>query len=697
MASTHTTNLGIEKIGFGEQDGTWGTVTNTNFDLIDEAINGIVTVSLPAIGTSGTPNDIDITEGTSSDGRNAFIELTDGGDLGGTAFVRITPNDAEKIVFIRNSLTASRAVNVFQGTYNASNDYTVTAGEDVILKFDGAGTGAVVSSVLLNPRLTAVFTDTISENTAATGVTIEGVLLKDSIVAVDTINESTPAAGVTIDGVLLKDNGITMIGALDADTITTAGALTLQSFGATAVTLNSADVTVDLPLKVDQIDDISGLGVFIEGVKLQTDVLYVDTINELTPTLGVTIEGTLNSTIDDAVVSGVTTAMTLTHTTSGTTANGIGVGLDFVAETTAGNEIGAQIEAVVTDVTSASEDFDLAFNLMAAGAAATERMRITAAGNVGIGVTAPERLLHVRRGAGAGTVTDGSTYLAVLDSNADCVLQLRSPDTDTQFIRFSTPSAFSRAAISYNGTSSDLTLQSDAQTSFNTGGGNERMRIDSSGNVGIGLTSPAYTFDVTNIGTDFAPAIRARDNGAASSWARLDLEHRLASGPFIMYQTNAGQVGIRNDSTLTAANMTFVAGGTGNPSEFVFQSAVGTEVMRIDSVGNVLVGGTATPTSSVGNLALFNGTAPTAGPANGIVLYSEDVTASAELKVMDEANNITTLSPHNFSLIPDGPSEDMAWAHYSERDGKKINVDMLKLARLMEGLTGEKLVYQENS
>ena len=35
MPSTYTTNLGIEKIATGEQSGTWGTTTNTNFDLID--------------------------------------------------------------------------------------------------------------------------------------------------------------------------------------------------------------------------------------------------------------------------------------------------------------------------------------------------------------------------------------------------------------------------------------------------------------------------------------------------------------------------------------------------------------------------------------------------------------------------------------------------------------------------------------
>ena len=35
MASTYTSNLGVEKIGAGEQAGAWGTTTNNNFDIID--------------------------------------------------------------------------------------------------------------------------------------------------------------------------------------------------------------------------------------------------------------------------------------------------------------------------------------------------------------------------------------------------------------------------------------------------------------------------------------------------------------------------------------------------------------------------------------------------------------------------------------------------------------------------------------
>lgn len=98
---------------------------------------------------------------------------------------------------------------------------------------------------------------------------------------------------------------------------------------------------------------------------------------------------------------------------------------------------------------------------------------------------------------------------------------------------------------------------------------------------------------------------------------------------------------------------------------------------------------------------LFIGNAvaePTGNPSNGVFLWSYDVAASSELKVRDEAGNVTTLSPHNFSIIGE-PSEPGAWSHYSEytnENGQReaVNVDMLKLARLLEKLTGEKLVYK---
>ena len=51
--------------------------------------------------------------------------------------------------------------------------------------------------------------DTINEQTAANGVTIDGVKLKDNVLLTDTISESTSAAGVTIDGVKVKVNPAT--------------------------------------------------------------------------------------------------------------------------------------------------------------------------------------------------------------------------------------------------------------------------------------------------------------------------------------------------------------------------------------------------------------------------------------------------------------------------------------------------------
>ena len=92
-------------------------------------------------------------------------------------------------------------------------------------------------------------------------------------------------------------------------------------------------------------------------------------------------------------------------------------------------------------------------------------------------------------------------------------------------------------------------------------------------------------------------------------------------------------------------------------------------------------------------LKIKNAASVPSAAADHVFLYATDVPHTSELKVLDESGNHTTLSPHNFSLIEDGPSEEMAWSYYSERGGKKINADMTMALRLLEGLTGEKLVY----
>ena len=243
----------------------------------------------------------------------------------------------------------------------------------------------------------------------------------------------------------------------------------------------------------------------------------------------------------------------------------------------------------------------------------------------------------------------------------------------------------------------------------------ERMRIDSSGRVGIGgPASPETLLTITGdypvsataskgiavLGTitssatgGFFGCFDSRPSVRNAAFTLPVLHHfRAGQETYGASATITNQYGFGVDSNLTGAtnNFGFYSNIASGSNRWNFH-ANGTAANRFN--GNVLIGGTIQPASATLALCLSNGTAPTGSIADGVVLYAEDVSASSELKVRDEAGNVTTLSPHNFDLIPDGPSEDMAWSYYSERDGKRINVDMLKAIRLLEQISGEKLVY----
>ena len=109
--------------------------------------------------------------------------------------------------------------------------------------------------------------------------------------------------------------------------------------------------------------------------------------NTLTSAISNILSTTANSAnlfVYGGTATGVTFPGVLKNATTGALNAGTGVGLSFQSLTSAGNtETGATIEAITTDVTVASEDFDLVFKTMAAGAAVAERFRVTSTSNYG--------------------------------------------------------------------------------------------------------------------------------------------------------------------------------------------------------------------------------------------------------------------------------------------------------------------------
>jgi hypothetical protein len=132
MASSYTANLGIEKPGSGEQAGTWGTTTNTNFDIIDRAINGVLSLSL-----TGTTTTLTTTDGALSDGGHKVLLL--GGSPSGTNTITISPNDQDKVYLVKNS--SGQTATFTQGS---GGNASVLNGETAWVFADGAGSGAQV-------------------------------------------------------------------------------------------------------------------------------------------------------------------------------------------------------------------------------------------------------------------------------------------------------------------------------------------------------------------------------------------------------------------------------------------------------------------------------------------------------------------------------------------------------------------------
>jgi len=170
----------------------------------------------------------------------------------------------------------------------------------------------------------------------------------------------------------------------------------------------------------------------------------------------------------------------------------------------------------------------------------TERMRIDSSGNVGIGTSSPSQKLHVNNG-NILVGTAGSNAVLYLDSTATYV---RRNSSDGSLV---------------------LNNQAASNTIFTTNA-SETMRIDSSGNVGIGTASPNFRLQLNVTPASTANYLQIT-NGTTGT----------TSGDGMLVGVDSS-----NDAIVwmqEAANLKFATSNT--------------ERMRIDSSGNVGIGATA--------------------------------------------------------------------------------------------------------
>jgi len=182
MASTYS-NLGIELMATGEQAGVWGTTTNRNLEIIEQAIGGVATIAI-----TGSTTSLSIPQGSLDNARSAVLKFT-----GVTAStITIGPNDVEKVYFIHNASSKIQTIKQGSGNTVAVNPNSFKA---IYLEGTGSGSGVVDLLVAPDGGFTWNSTDISSATTLVRGT---GYFVDTSSAAVTLTLPASPNRGDTI-------------------------------------------------------------------------------------------------------------------------------------------------------------------------------------------------------------------------------------------------------------------------------------------------------------------------------------------------------------------------------------------------------------------------------------------------------------------------------------------------------------------
>jgi hypothetical protein len=511
------------------------------------AIIDRLTNGVGAISLSGTTHTLTTADGTLSDGQYNVLVL--GGSPSGTNTITISPNDGEHVYVVKN---ASGQTATF--TQGSGANVSVLNNTTKIIYADGAGAGAAVVDI--------------------TGALDLGSLIIAGTSVTATAAELNILDGVTATAAELNYNDITTLGTVQASKTVTANASgdVLFPDGDKAIFGTGSDLQIYHNAFNSIIQDSGTGNLYLGGDNLLlTNAALSETYLEAIT------NGEVNIRYDDATKL-ATTATGIDVT--GTVAAAAGTALLPSITTTGDLNTGMWFPAADT----------IAFS-----EGGVEALRIDSSGNVGIGTSSPAAKLHV-----AGTsrfVSGGATSPAI---------------TVTQGYINGDISSANFTIGNFGDGSSEMRVGTRGFTTFFTGAvdnatGTERMRIDSSGNVGIGTSSPSGELDVTASKASAVTNLYVR-NPDNSGGAAIRVQSQTDAHQVTLGITDAGSGG--RVGTLTNDDFYFVTNNT--------------ERMRIDSNGALLLKNTVSTGLASGDIAL----------ANASSIRSRNAANSAYLNIM---------------------------------------------------------------
>jgi len=136
--ATYVNNLRLKEIGTGDESGTWGTSTNTNLELLGEALG----FGTEAITTNADTHTTTVADGSSDAGRAVYLIYT--GTLDSACTITIGPNTMKRVHIIKNGTSGSQNILISQGS---GANVTIPPGDTKVVSLDGAGSGAAVTDV----------------------------------------------------------------------------------------------------------------------------------------------------------------------------------------------------------------------------------------------------------------------------------------------------------------------------------------------------------------------------------------------------------------------------------------------------------------------------------------------------------------------------------------------------------------------